>query len=433
MSYDYWATMRQQEWPDLDAKISEFTGKQSGREAWIKQNLKPLLIESAADLAYYRAFERAALAFCYYDALEDDDAREDVKAAYSAPLVPEYFIPEAVTHLKTALALEPIDLALDHFPRFSTVWQFQFKLATDYLSQDDVSLYPIDNPVRKEHVLKLPMVAPTGWKGALRSAFRLQHGVDDESDDLVRLFGQTRDNEEGQAGRLYFFPTYFARLGLIVINPHDRETGIGARGPISFETVPRDSDGYFTLLYVPRGNVTISEIGEDISKTTQALRVMFRTYGFGAKTSSGFGVAREECKGILQLKTTDPVPVPVQQEPEPPPDLPRYLSAPNQLHPDFRADDGGLNPEAEYRALIESRGQKYGKKNKLLYKKAKNWWEREGKTLAEKKQEEPERKPEAREKLKPTITTREFKTFDELVNVTVQLTFALAEAEGEEV
>jgi CRISPR-associated protein Cmr2 len=419
MSYDYWATMRQQE--------------QSEREAWMEQNLKPLLIESAADLAYYRAFERAAFAFCYYDALKDN-AREDVKAAYSAPLVPEYSIPEAVIRLKTALALEPIDLALDHFPRFSTAWQFQFKLATDYLSQDDVSLYPIDNPVRKEHVLKLPMVAPTGWKGALRSAFRLQHGVDDESDDLVRLFGQTRDNEEGQAGRLYFFPTYFTRLGLIVINPHDRETGIGARGPILFETVPRDSDGYFTLLYVPRGNMTTSEMTEDISKTTQALRAMFRTYGFGAKTSSGFGVAREECKGILRLKTTDPVPVPVQQEPEPPPDLPRYLSTPNQLHPDFRADDGSLKSEAEYRALIESRAQKYGKKNKLLYEKARNWWEREGKTLAEKKQEEePEPKPETREKLKPIITTRDFKTFDELVGITVQLTSALAEAKGEEV
>jgi CRISPR-associated protein Cmr2 len=415
MSYDYWATMRQQE--------------QSEREAWMEQNLKPLLIESAADLAYYRAFERAAFAFCYYDALKDN-AREDVKAAYSAPLVPEYSIPEAVIRLKTALALEPIDLALDHFPRFSTAWQFQFKLATDYLSQDDVSLYPIDNPVRKEHVLKLPMVAPTGWKGALRSAFRLQHKIDDKNDVLVRLFGQTRDNEEGQAGRLYFFPTYFTRLGLIVINPHDRETGIGARGPILFETVPRDSDGYFTLLYVPRGNMTTSEMTEDISKTTQALRAMFRTYGFGAKTSSGFGVAREECKGILRLKTTDPVPVPVQQEPEPPPDLPRYLSTPNQLHPDFRADDGSLKSEAEYRALIESRGQKYGKKTKLLYDKAKNWWEREGKALAEQTREAPVSAPEAGEKpAPPMLTQRKFSGFEEMVQQVEELAKALRQEE----
>jgi CRISPR-associated protein Cmr2 len=419
MSYDYWATMRQQEWPDLDAKIAKFAGKPS--------QFKPLLTRDATGLAYYRAFERAALALGYYDALEEKSQRETIKAAYTELLSDP--IPEAVPRLKTALVLEPTDLALDHFPRFSTAWQFQFKLATDYLSQDDVSLYPIDNPVRKEHVLKLPMVAPTGWKGALRSAFRLQHSVDDENGNLVRLFGQTRDNEEGQAGRLYFFPTYFTRLGLIVINPHDRETGIGARGPILFETVPRDSEGYFTLLYVPRSNVTTSEMTEDISKTTQALRAMFRTYGFGAKTSSGFGVAREECKGILRLKTTDPVPVPVQQEPEPPPDLPRYLSAPNQLHPDFQADDGSLKSEAEYRALIESRGQKYGKKNKLLYDKAKNWWEREGSLLAEQKREELEPGTKAKPVL-PRLTEREFDSFSQMAHKVEELAEALRQ-EGE--
>ncbi|MGB9751683.1 MAG: hypothetical protein C0183_00775 [Roseiflexus castenholzii] len=49
---------------------------------------------------------------------------------------------------------------------------------------------------------------------------------DQEAQDrqMVRLFGNVRGEEATfAAGRLYFFPTFFDRLGLEVINPHPRE------------------------------------------------------------------------------------------------------------------------------------------------------------------------------------------------------------------
>ena len=50
---------------------------------------------------------------------------------------------------------------------------------------------------------------------------------------------------------------------------------------------------------------------------------------------------------------------------------------------DFRREDGSLKSENEYRTLVESRGQEYGKKQKQLYEKARKWWEHRGKALWE--------------------------------------------------
>src|SRR5207248_3303015 len=52
------------------------------------------------------------------------------------------------------------------------------------------------------------------------------------------------------AGSLYFFPTFFTRKGMEIINPQDREKRAGSL-PIPFESVPAGSTGTFTLLYVP--------------------------------------------------------------------------------------------------------------------------------------------------------------------------------------
>ncbi len=78
----------------------------------------------------------------------------------------------------------------------------------------------------------------------------------------------------------------------------------------------------------------------------------------------------------------------------PQPELPRYLDAPNRLHPDFVAETGGIKSEAEYQKLLEARGQNFGKPHRQLYAKAKSWWEREGQQLAQQQQEPtPELRP----------------------------------------
>lgn len=144
---------------------------------------------------------------------------------------------------------------------------------------------------------------------------------------------------------------------------------------------------------------------------------MLTTYGFGAKTSSGFGTAEErlarEGRLLIRAKLAGeaappPAAPPTQQQPS----LPRYLESPARLHSDFRRPDGGLKSEGEYQAFIESRGQTYDKKDKQLYEKAKGWWAREGRALAEVASQELEPFPDALEM--SLVAERTFRTLGEM-------------------
>jgi CRISPR-associated protein Cmr2 len=202
-----------------------------------------------------------------------------------------------------------IDLRI--FPTFSFVIQFTFTLAQSYISRDEQkNFYIIDNPVRKDKIFGLPYVAPSSWKGSLRSAL-WQLGKREKDEDIRRLFGNEKgieDQEDSRSGRLHFFPTFFTRKGLEIINPQDRKLRVGSN-PIPFESVPRDSEGSFTVLYVPFDRIgedekeTRREVAAELRLVAEGLQAMFRIYGFGAKTSSGFGLAKEKIQGTLSLRT----------------------------------------------------------------------------------------------------------------------------------
>ncbi len=200
--------------------------------------------------------------------------------------------------------------ALSLFPRGSWAIQVHFTLRKPYISKDDMDFYILDNPVKKEWVFKVPYVAPSQWKGALRAAMRRQRGYtswEEEARDeqMARLFGNVKGAEvDFSAGRLHFYPTFFDRIGLEVINPHDRKTGAGKQ-PIYFECVPAGTEGVFTLLYVPLDQVGRSsrkEMGKeaktDLEAVAHGIRAMLTEYGFGAKTSSGYGVADVKENGV---------------------------------------------------------------------------------------------------------------------------------------
>jgi CRISPR-associated protein Cmr2 len=267
-----------------------------------------------------------------------------LRRAIQSKVLDAFFAQQRETYLEP-LGLWPADPpALTILPRYSFALQFTFALRKPYLSQDDVDWYIIDNPVRKEKVFGVPLVAPTGWKGALRAAAarRLAEKAADwsvkdfarERLRLTRLFGDEKGEEPDEvkamarfldkaredagelyrrkvkkyfnlepnadvphhAGRLRFFPTFFTQIGLEVINPHDRKTGAGTL-PIYFECVPQGAEGTFTLLYVPfdllgRPEAEVqAEVAADLDTVAEAVQAMFTEYGFGAKTTSGFGVA----------------------------------------------------------------------------------------------------------------------------------------------
>lgn len=107
------------------------------------------------------------------------------------------------------------------------------------------------------------------------------------------------------AGRLYFYPTYFKKMNLEVINPHSRITKAGTN-PIQIETVPAGEDGRFCLFFasIHQGAQAYSkgELIRDLYLVIDALHDMFHVYGIGAKTSSGFGAVEIIKEGRFQIK-----------------------------------------------------------------------------------------------------------------------------------
>jgi len=196
-------------------------------------------------------------------------------------------------------------------PPYSFFLQFKFILATSYISRDDEEFYICDNPIRKDKVFKVPMVAGSSWKGNMRwTAMKIftdgltevidQNSISERFEyraRMIRLFGHEKtaiadylnsvlaeaisgddkshkkfiENKEfvkenfrkflvengdintkvdGRQGRLNFYPTFFNQISLKVINPHDRKTKAGTQ-PIYIESVPEGAGGTFSLLYVP--------------------------------------------------------------------------------------------------------------------------------------------------------------------------------------
>jgi len=208
---------------------------------------------------------------------------------------------------------------------------------------------------------------------------------------------------------------------------------VGARGPILMECVPQGAIGELVLLYVPFGPLEQGEdkrrakVAQDLEVLVKGVQVMLTIYGFGAKTSSGFGTAEDRLAGEGKLAIRAELAgedTSVIAPPEPkPPDLPRYLESPTRLRPDLRRPDGSLKSEAEYQALIESRGQKYAKKDKQLYNKAKGWWKREGRELVQAPPQEPEPEPVPIET--PPVSEYTFRTLSELPDLARRVAEAL--------
>jgi len=197
---------------------------------------------------------------------------------------------------------------LGKLPIGSWFLQFTFTLAKPYISRDDAPAYIIDNPVSKDHVFGLPIIRPSSWKGNLRSAFRLGRGWEDKEPALVSLFGNSKGAESDfHAGRLQFYPTFFTRIGLEIINPHDRARKVG-KNPILFECVPAGAKGTFSLLYVPFDLIGQPEeeireqVAEDLQIVAGAVKEMMLTYGFSAKRTSGYGTARDEIDGVVRTR-----------------------------------------------------------------------------------------------------------------------------------
>ena len=106
-------------------------------------------------------------------------------------------------------------------------------------------------------------------------------------------------------GRLIFYSTFFNGIDLDVIAPHKRTTKT-VKVPILFETVPENSKGTFTLIYVPFDIIhdkerLKKEVPEDLKLLKKVIPKMMLEYGFSAKKTSGYGVVDEDIDGFIKV------------------------------------------------------------------------------------------------------------------------------------
>lgn len=180
--------------------------------------------------------------------------------------------------------------------------QFIFTLAKPWLSKDDEPFYVSNgvNPVRKDKAFRVPMLAPSSWKGVLRDAARRANKwkEEDAHPELTRLFGNPEGaDDDFRAGRLMCYPTFFDRIAVEVINPHSRKTKAG-KNPIYLECVPIGTQGVFSLLYTPfdligDGEQARQEAKADLDVCAKSISALMLRYGFSAKRTAGFGAAND--------------------------------------------------------------------------------------------------------------------------------------------
>ncbi|MCD6238979.1 MAG: CRISPR-associated protein [Thermotogae bacterium] len=228
-------------------------------------------------------------------------------------------------------------------PKGSWVLEFPITLKKPFISKDDIPFYIIENPVRKDKVFGIPFTSGMSWKGNLRwtmmkvflepnadnpdkfAQIRFKHTLlfgmekgwvetqgwteyldklcsdarEKYENMLKNKFNQEKARDVHIRGMLYFYPTFWDKVDMIVINPHDRKTKTG-KNPIYFEVVPAGAKGVFRLVYVPfyywfdlSENEFKKKVVEDLRDVIVGIKNMMLTYGFSARKSSGFGVIKD--------------------------------------------------------------------------------------------------------------------------------------------
>lgn len=211
--------------------------------------------------------------------------------------------------LKDSLGFNCDSRDLSSMPPYSFIIEFKFTLEKPYISKDDENFTIIENSIKREKVLGCPYIPGSTWKGCLRSAL-WQDGKKENDKQITRVFGNERSEKNTfNQGRLHFFPSFFGKSNFEVINPHDRQTRAGTN-PILIECIPAEETGKFSLLYVPFDNVGNESVKikkqmlEDLKLIVEGLKLMFTVYGFGAKTSSGYGLAKIN-KGLISVNAQE--------------------------------------------------------------------------------------------------------------------------------
>lgn len=163
----------------------------------------------------------------------------------------------------------------------------------------------IDDYIKKEEceekVLSSLMKYAFSELGAnLRIEARSDKSYAEQIFDYLKEQNQQKTGFGSHRGRVIFYPIFFDRLSLEVINPHKRKTKVG-KGPIYFEVVPKRAKGFLQMIYVPHDALMslnkvdlYEEAKEDCIFLEKWTKRLLTRHGIGAKNKYGWGICVED-------------------------------------------------------------------------------------------------------------------------------------------
>ena len=151
----------------------------------------------------------------------------------------------------------------------------------------ELILFELGLEIDQELLKKLKELENKNWKGLIEFIQKcVVKSIDSQEGGLPKELKTHR-------GRAIFYPTYFDRISLEIINPHDRRKRAG-KNPIHYEVVPRKTEGVLQLIYIPydgivkNENILKEEVKEDLGNLLKAIEKLSQL-GIGAKTKLGWG------------------------------------------------------------------------------------------------------------------------------------------------
>ena len=195
-------------------------------------------------------------------------------------------------------------------PRGSVCVRLGLDLLSPLFSRDDDPFNLFDNPLRKDPIFGRPHLSANALGGQAADAFRRAfpapaEGQDEPARTLAyrraqararRLFGLADDTDPRacEGGRLRWSPLWLDAVQYVVMNPIDRDRGIGTQ-PIHFEAAAPQEGRWVECLYLNPYGARESDPAlarADMAALLGALAAWWPLLGLGAKRRAGYGALR---------------------------------------------------------------------------------------------------------------------------------------------